>query len=76
MESYTRQLRRAYSLSKVDCVRKTGDRKQRMDIGNYSAVNRTFKNWNQPPVEALAAFPCKPKIFRNRIRKTLINEVK
>jgi hypothetical protein len=45
-------------------------------IGKYSFVNRTIKNWNQLPAEALGYFPCKPKIFRNRVRKAVINGVK
>ena len=47
------RLRSLYCLSRVDHVRKIRDRKQRKDIGNYSFVNRTIKNWNQLPAEAL-----------------------
>jgi hypothetical protein len=47
-----------------------------MDIGKYSFVNRTIKNWNQLPAETLGTFPCKPKIFRKRVRKAIINRVK
>jgi len=68
--------RRHYYLSTVDYVRKLRDRKQRTDIGKYSSVNRTIKNWNQLPAETLGTFPCKPKIFRNRIRKAVVNRVK
>jgi len=50
-------------LNRFDHVRKIRDRKQRKDIGKYSFVNRTIKNWNQLPAEALGAFPCKPNIF-------------
>jgi hypothetical protein len=32
---------------------KKGYRKQRTDIRNYFFVNRTIKNWNQLPAEAL-----------------------
>jgi hypothetical protein len=63
-------------LSRADNVRKIRDRKQRTDIGNYSFANRTIKNWKQLPAEALATFPCKPKIFRNRVKKAIINGVK
>jgi hypothetical protein len=71
------RLLRAYCLSRVDHVRKIRDRKQRTDIGKYSFVNRTIKNWNQlPAAEALGTFPCKPKIFRNKVRKAIINGVK
>jgi hypothetical protein len=63
-------------LSRVDRVLKIRDRKQRADIGKYSFVNRTIKNWNQLPAEAKGAFPCKPKIFRKRARKAIISGVK
>ena len=70
------RLRRSYYLSRVDHVRKIMGRKQRTDIGKYFFVNRTIKNRNQQPAEALGSFPCKPKIFRNKVRKAIINEVK
>jgi len=47
-----------------------------MDIGKYSFVNRTIKNWNQLPAKAFGTFPCKPNIFRNRVKKTIRNGVK
>ena len=28
------------------------------------------------PAEALGTFPCKPKIFKNRARKAIVNGVK
>ena len=55
---------------------KIRDRKQRTVIGKYSFVNKTIKKWNQLPAEALGTFPCKPKIFRDRVRKAVINGVK
>jgi hypothetical protein len=70
------RLRRPSSLIRVDHVEKIWDRKQRMDIRKYSFVNMTIKNWNQLPGEVLGTFPCKPKIFRNRVRKAIINAVK
>ena len=63
-------------MSRVDHVRKIRDRKQRLDIGKYSFVNRTIKNWNELPTGALRTFLCKPKIFRNRVGKAIINGVK
>jgi len=70
------RLRRACYLSRVDRVRKIRDRKQRTDIGKYFLVNRTIKYWNQLLAEVLGTFPCKTKIFRNRVRKAIINRVK
>ena len=40
-----------------------------MDIGKYSFVNRTIKNWNQLPAEVLGAFPCKPKNLGRNLGK-------
>jgi len=58
------RLRRPYYLSRVNHVWKIRDWKQRTDIGKYSFVNRTIKNWNQLPADVLGNLPCKPKIFR------------
>ena len=66
----------AYCVSGADRVRKIRDRKQRTDNGKYSFVNRTIRNWNQLTAEKLGTFPCQPKIFRNRVRKAIINGVK
>ena len=43
------RFRRADYLSRVHHIRKSGDRKQKTVIGNYSFVNRTIKNWNELP---------------------------
>jgi hypothetical protein len=56
--------------------RKLRERNQRTDIGKYCFVNRTIKMWNQLTAEVLGTFPCKPNIFRNRVRKTITNGVK
>jgi len=70
------RLQRPYYLSRVDHVQKIRDRKQKTDIRKYSFINRTIKNWNQLPAEALGTSPCKPKIFGNSVRKAIINGVK
>jgi hypothetical protein len=75
-EAICDRLRRSYYLSKVDHVQKIRNRKQRTNIRKYSFVNRTIKNWNQLPAEALGTSPCKPTIFKNKVRKAIINEVK
>ena len=54
---------RRLSLSRVDHVWKIKDRKGRTDTGKYSFVNRTIRNWNQLPAEAVGTFPCKPNFF-------------
>jgi len=76
LERYARQVAKANYLSRIDHVRKIRGRKQKTEIGKHSFVNRTIKNWNQLPVEALGTSPCKPKIVRRRVRKIIINGVK
>jgi len=49
----TDRLRKPYYFNRVYHVSKIMDRKQRTDIGNYSFVNRTIKNWNKLPADAL-----------------------
>ena len=62
-------------MGRFDHVQKIGDRKQRTDIGMYSFVKRTIKNWKQLLADALGTFPCEPGAFRDRVRKTFINGV-
>jgi hypothetical protein len=52
-KAVSERLRRIYYLSRVDHVRNIRHRKQKTDIRKYSFVNRTIKNWNQLPSEAL-----------------------
>jgi hypothetical protein len=47
--------------------------KQRTDVGKYSFVNRTIKDWNRLPVDVLASFPCKLNTFRKRVREAVTN---
>ena len=47
------RLRSPFYFNGVYHVWKIMDRKERTDIGKYSFLNRTFKNWNQLPAEAL-----------------------
>ena len=70
------RLRRPYYLSRIDHIQKIRDRKQRTDTGKYFFVNRTIKNWKQLPAKVLGNFSCKPRFFRKRVRKAIINGVK
>jgi hypothetical protein len=63
-------------LSRDDHDLKIRSRKQRTDIGKYSFVNRSVKLWNSLSAEALVTFPCRPHIFRKRVRELNISEVK
>jgi hypothetical protein len=65
------RLQRPNYLSRIDHDWKIGNRRQRMDIGKYSFVNRTIRLWNQLPAEILWTFPCKPSAFRKRVRKVI-----
>ena len=42
------------------------------DRGKYSFVNRTIQHWNQLPAEVLGTLPCKPIIFKKRVKKVII----
>jgi hypothetical protein len=63
-----------YHLSRVDRVLKIRGRKQRADIGKYSFANRTIKNWNRLPTEALGTSLVNLRFLE--IRKAIINGVK
>ena len=65
------KLRRTYYLSRVEHVRKIKERKQGTDIGKYSVVNRTIKNWNQLSAETLGNFLCKAKLLETELGKQL-----
>jgi len=62
----------AHYLSKVDHERKIRSRRQRMDVGKYSFVNRTIQHWNQLPAEVLGILPWKPITFKKRVGKVKI----
>ena len=47
-----------------------------MDIGKYSFLNRTIKNWNQLPAGALGTFHCKPTILEREESNYKLGEVK
>ena len=49
-------------------------RKQRTDVGKYSFVNRTIRNWNQLPAGLLASFPCKVNTFRKRVKNVVTSK--
>ena len=51
-------------------------KKQRTRIGKYSFVSRIIKLWNQLSAEALATFPCKSHIVRNKDGKEITSEEK
>ena len=59
-------------LHRVDHEQKIRSKRQRMDIGKYSFVNRTIQDWNQLPAEVLGTLPCKLKTLKKRVRKAII----
>jgi len=63
------RLRKPFYLGRVDHNYKIRARKQRTDIGKFSFVNRTIRDWNQLPADILAAFPCSLSIFKKWIKK-------
>jgi hypothetical protein len=58
-------------LGRVNHVRKIRDRNQRTNIGKYSFVNRTIKNWNQLPAEAFGIFIVNLKFLERELGKQL-----
>jgi hypothetical protein len=58
-------------LSRVDHEWNIRNRRQRMNIGKYSFVNRTIQLWNRLPAEIVGTLPCKPNAFRKRVRKVI-----
>ena len=66
------RLQRPHYLNWVDHEWKIRSRRQRMDIGKYSFVNRTIQHWNKLSAEVLGTVPCKPIIFKKRVRKVII----
>jgi len=61
LDVYAHSLKRTLGngLGKIcatDHVRKIRDMKQITDMGKCSFLNRTIKNWNQVPPEALETF--------------------
>jgi hypothetical protein len=68
-----RLLKHCY-LSRDDHSKKIRTRKHRTDVGKYSFVNRTIKNWNQLPADLLASFPCKLGTFRKRVEKAVTSK--
>jgi hypothetical protein len=69
------RLQRPCYLSRVDHERKIRSRKQKIDIGISSFVNRTIQLWNQLPADALGTLSYKSSNFRKRVRK-VINKAK
>jgi hypothetical protein len=61
-------------LSRDDHGRKIRSRKQRTDVGKYSFVNRTIKDWNHLPAGVLASFTCKLNTFRKRVREAVTSK--
>ena len=70
------RLQMPYYLSRFGHVRKSRVRKKRPDIVKNSFVNRTIKNWNQIPAEALGTYPCEHNNFRKRVWKAIISGMK
>ena len=65
------RLQRPNYLNRVHHERKIRNRRQRIDIGKNSFVNRTIRLWNRLPAEILGTLSCKPNAFRKRVRKVI-----
>jgi len=49
-------------------------RKQRIDVGKFSFINRTINSCNQLPASLLASFPCKLNTFRKRVKNVVTSK--
>ena len=61
-------------LSRVDHYWKIRARKQRIEIGKYSFVNRSITDWNLLPEGAIGTTHSKAHIFKMRVRKVKASE--
>jgi hypothetical protein len=52
----------------IDCW-KTGSRRIRTDIGEFSLVNRTIADWDRLPEGAIGTPLVKTHVLRKRVRK-------
>jgi hypothetical protein len=66
------RLDRPHYLSRVDHNLKIRNRRQRMDIGKYSFVNRIIQHWNKLTAEVLEPLPSNSTIFRKRASKVIL----
>ena len=63
-------------LSRVDHHWKIRARKQRIDIGKYSYVNRSITDWNLLPEGAIRTSRGKRYIFKTRVKEVKTSEGK
>jgi len=63
-------------LSRVDYYWKIRARKQRIDIGKYSFLNRSITDWNKLPEGAKGTYKGNTHIFKTRVRETKTSEGK
>jgi hypothetical protein len=63
-------------LSRVDHNWKIRTRKQRIDVGKFSFVNRTITDWNQLSEGKIGALAGNTHSFRKRVRKEITSAVK
>jgi hypothetical protein len=61
-------------LSRDDRGRKIRSRKQRTDVGKYSFINKTIKEWNHLNAAVLASFPCKLNTSRKTVREAVTSK--
>jgi hypothetical protein len=53
---------------------KIRNRTQRTDIGKYSFLNKTIKNWHHLPAGLLASLPCKVNKFRKKVKNVVTSK--
>jgi hypothetical protein len=63
-------------MSRVDHERKIRNCRGRIDIGEYSFVDKTIGLWNRLAVESLRSLPCKPNIYKEGWKSDQYGELK
>ncbi len=65
----TKRLGSPSRVGRNDHTCKIKSRGQRSDVGKYSYVNRTIKNWNEIPAAVVEPFPGSVGVFRRRLNQ-------
>jgi hypothetical protein len=63
-------------LSRVDHNWKIRARKQRIDVGKYSIINRTITDWNQLSEGEIGTLTSNTYSFRKSVRKVITSAAK
>ena len=66
-KSLTNRLKAPTYISRGDHSHKIKEREQRTDVGKFSLINRTIRDWNNFPASVFERFPSSVKVFKSRV---------